>query len=105
MRAGLLRHKFTVRTMTEEQDAAGELVQTWADGNTIWGSITPLSGGESLSNEQITAEVTHKVWVRYDSTVTPGTRLLFGSRVFEINSVLNKDERNVAMELLCKEIV
>ena len=105
MRAGLLRHKFTVRTMTEAQDSAGELIQTWANGNTIWGSISPLSGSESLSGEQITAEVTHKVWIRYDSTVTPGTRLLFGSRVFEINSVLNKDERNIAMELLCKEIV
>ena len=105
MRAGQLRHRLAIQTVTESQNAVGELTRVWATVTTVWGSIRPISGTERLAGEQITAEVSHRVWIRYSSYAVPEARLVFGSRTFDIVSVINRDEMNYMMELLCKEVV
>jgi SPP1 family predicted phage head-tail adaptor len=74
---------------------------------TVWGSVEPLTGRELLLAQQVSAEVTIRVTIRYDSgnTVTPQHRIIIGSRTLEIVYVGNPEERDKQLILMCKEIV
>jgi SPP1 family predicted phage head-tail adaptor len=104
MQAGKLRHQITLEQNTGVEDTAGQVVDNWTPFATnLWASIRPLTGEEVLQAQQVQAEVTHEVKLRYLAGVTPQLRVLFGARVFNILSVVNTDERNYELVLLCKE--
>lgn len=105
MRAGALRHSLTIQTATETQNDHGEVVKAWSEFAVVNGSIDPLSGREFWRSRQVQADVTHVVTIRYLPGVIPKMRVLHGSRVLYITSVLNSDERNRELQLLCKETV
>lgn len=103
MIAGSLRHVVTIQQPVETQDDYGQAVTSWRDVVTCPASIEPLSAREFFAAQQTKADVTHKVRLRYVAGIVPTMRLLFGSRIFQFSSVLNRDERNIELELLCKE--
>ena len=43
--------------------------------------------------------------MRHNTTITPAHRLLFGTRIFDINHIANIDERNVLLEITVTEAV
>ena len=109
MRAGNLRHRLTIQKPTEVSDGMGGVTTTWSTLITIWGGIWPLRGHEYMSAMQTTSEVTHKIRIRQlptnkRSDFSSKCRILFGSRYFEIESIINPDERDIYLELMCKEI-
>lgn len=105
MRAGKLRHRVIIERLTATQDAAGQETGTWGTFATRWASLEPLSGRELVNAQQVSAEVTHAITLRYLSGVVPKMRAVFGGRNFDIQSVLNRDERKVELELLVRERV
>jgi len=104
MRAGLLRHQVTIQTRTDIRDGKGTAVETWSDVTTVWGSIEPLQGKEYYDAHRENADITHRARIRYRPGVTRENRLLYGSRIFDIEAVLNPDERNRELTLLCREV-
>jgi SPP1 family predicted phage head-tail adaptor len=105
MRAGRLRHRVTVQAFTElGVDAVGTPQGQWdATAIDVAAEVTPLSGSELLAAQQVGAETTHVVRMRYGTTVTPRHRLLFGARILEIESAPNVEERNKELLLRCRE--
>ena len=103
MRIGPLNKRVTIQTATESRDSHGDVAQTWATHATVWAAIEPLSGSERIVAQQAEAFTTHRVRIRYLSTVTSDMRVLYGTRYFNIESVLNIDERGEEMHLLCQE--
>ena len=105
MLAARLNKRVQIQTVSSSKDTHGTEIQTYTTTNTVWAGIKPVSGNEKYINQQIVAEVTHSIIIRYLSGVTPKMRILFGTRVFDILNVLNLDEKNVEMNLLCRELV
>lgn len=105
MRAGALRHSVIIQTSTPSQSGTGEVTESWGTFATVKASISPSSGREFFASEQLNAEMSHKVKIRYLSGVTTKMRVLFGSRVLDILSIVNIDEKNHEMILMCKEFV
>lgn len=107
MRAGELRHRVAFKADTPTQDDFGEPIESWTTYMTVWAAIEPLEGRELLLAQQVSAEVTIRVRIRYDSanTVSPEHRIIEGSRILEIVNVINPLERNEKLTLMCKEIV
>ena len=105
MQAGKLRHKIKIQVGTITQNATGEEILTWTDLAVRWASVEPLTGKEAFQEDHLQAEVTHKIFVRKTAGVVPKMRVLFGSRVFDIKSVLNIEERGVMLKLMCEEKV
>jgi len=103
--AGDLRHRITIQTHTETRDAIGGVVKTWISSSKRWGSIRPLSGQELVSAKQVDPKVSHKIVIRYQEGLTTDQRLLNNSRVFNISSILNIQERDKLMVILAKESV
>jgi len=105
VRAGQLRHRLVFKALTQEQNEFGEATDTFTTYAILWGSIRPMSGRELENAQQITGEKTHMVKIRYNSSVAITDRFTFDSRTFEVVYILDRDERNIYMEIMAKEIV
>jgi len=106
VRAGEYRFRGMIQESTEVQDAHGEMVDAWADLVKVWMKIVPVKDQELIARNREESVTTHKVFLRYSSEVAgvnSTMRILFGARVFAIQSVLNLGERNRDLELLCEE--
>lgn len=103
MDIGKLRHRITIQRQVNEVNDYGAPVTIWKNVATVWADIRPLSGREYFSAQQVQSEVTTQIWIRYHQGIVPTMRIKFGKRLFAIVSVINAQERNITLQLLCKE--
>lgn len=107
MNPSKLRHRITFQKQTETQNDYGEEIKEWVNVVTVWASINPISAKEFFAAEKMNSEVSHKINLRYirQHTITPDMRIKFGERYFElIGPPINFQERNIELQLLCKEL-
>jgi len=106
MSSGRRNHRVLLQSRGTTQNSVGQILpEVWTTTATVWASISPLAGREYLNASGERAEVSHRIFIRYGPTVAPKDRVLFGSRVFDIISVINIRERNRELELMCTEVV
>lgn len=105
MKIGKLRHRITLQKQVNKPNDYGAVVPTWKNVATVWADVSPISGREYFSAQQVQSEVTTQIWMRYLAGVIPTMRVKFGKRYLEIVSVMNTQERNVSLQLMCKEVV
>lgn len=105
MRIGELRKQITIQAETPTGDGAGGYALAWMNIASAWADITPLSGNEVFTAQHLEGHATHRVTMRYrsDIAITTDMRIIYNSRVFNIRSVLNIDERNQWTEMLVEE--
>ena len=103
MRAGNLRHRVAIQSVTDTASAFGDVSQSWSTVATVWASVTPLTAREALEADQVKTKISHKVTMRYRSDVSTKNRLSYDSRTLNITSVLNVDEKNKTLVVLCVE--
>lgn len=105
MRAGTLRHRVTIQQNTPTQDAFGEPIESWSTYATVWAAVEPLTGNERFVpvGAQVQATVSTRIRIRYRDGVTNQMRVLWGSRIYRIEAVLNLEERDREIHLLCEE--
>jgi len=103
---------------TETRSSSGEVTRTWAVVATMWVAIRPLSGREYIEAQAIKATVTHQITCRYRPVIRPAMRLVSalstadrvgstaatGTRTFEIDHVIDQDDRHQWQRLLCREV-
>ena len=104
MQAGKLRHRVSLQELARNQSVTGEMIPSYAPYATVWASVEPLTGRELEFAQQITAETNYRVTIRYNSKVDVEHRVVFGDNTFEVTSVVNPDERNEQLFLMCKEV-
>jgi SPP1 family predicted phage head-tail adaptor len=105
VKIGKLRHRITIEQVDETQDAGGEMLGNWSVYAIVQASIQPISGREYFAAQSTQADVTHRINLRHLTGVTPKMRVKYGSRIFDILSVINVDERNRELQLMCRESV
>ena len=67
--------------------------------------LSTRNSQEFYQTSQYTAEVTHIVSMRWTPVaISEGMQVLYGSRVFNVQTVENVMERNVRLNLICVEI-
>ena len=100
--SGDFRHRIAIHANTEGRDATGGMTESWATAETVGGSITPMTGRELFEAQQVKAQVTHKVIMWKNTTVTPSHKLLLeDGRILHIASVVDVGQRGVLSQLLC----
>ena len=105
MRSGRLRHRMWLKEPTHTSDGMGANTTTWGTVEVFWGSVEPLRGREWIASGLENSEVSGKIVRRYKSGITPDMIVAFGSRTFQIVSVINVDERNKEQQLMVTEKV
>lgn len=105
MGIGKFRHRVTIQKYTPTHDSFGEEVKEWVDVCTVWAGVEPLRGREFFRAQTIHAEVTTRVSIRYRGGISPKMRVVFDGRFFDILSVINEEEKNKEIQLMCKEMI
>lgn len=107
---GRYRHKIQIVKPILTADSAGG----WnADKNTLvlntWASVEALSASEKWAAHEFASVVTHRVIMRHPRSAVPGgitadMQVQFNGRQFQIEGVLNPDERLDVLILICAEL-
>jgi SPP1 family predicted phage head-tail adaptor len=108
IKPGEFRHVITFQKKAMTQNSFGEVIVSddeWMDVKTVRAGIYPISGSEFFAAETYNSEVSHKVNLRYIPGITPDMRVQFKDRAFRIISIVNFQERNIMLQLLCKELI
>ena len=105
MRAGTLRHQVVIQQRADTQNPSGEPIPSWTTFATANASIVPLQGRELEAAQQVMAAVSHRIDLRYMPGVLATMRVQYGSRYFDIKAVINVNELNRNLQLLCTERV
>lgn len=106
MRIGKLRRVVTIQAPTQGQSGTGAPTQTWAtlaNGANLFAEILEEAGREQIQAGQVNPQRPVTVRIRYLAGVTAQQRVLYGSRTFQIMSVVNVNERSRELELTCLE--
>ena len=100
---GSLNKRITLQYETKTADGMGGFSVVWTDSATIWAAIWPISANETIQSMQTDMIINHRIRIRYRSGVLPNWRINFGSRYFNIVSIINPSERGEWLDLMCKE--
>jgi SPP1 family predicted phage head-tail adaptor len=105
MRAGQKNRRVTLRSTVSTADEYGGSTETTGDVATVWAAVEPLEGNEQLQAMQTGMKVPHRFTISYRAGVTGATELLYGSRRFDVTSVVDPDERHRDLVILADEIL
>ena len=105
MRSGDLNKYITIQHPTKASDGMGGFTETFTDADSIFAAIWPISATELVRSMQQTMEITHRIRIRYRSAFRPDWRIKFGNRYFNILSIINPNEKNELLDLMCREAV
>jgi len=75
LKAGHLDKRVAIEQNTPTTNDIGETVASWSTLATVWASIEPLTGREVLQAQQVQAESTVRIRIRYYSGLTAAHRL------------------------------
>ncbi len=100
---GRLRHRLTLEAASRAPDGGGGADENWSAIATIWASIAPASGAETVDADALRGRISHEIVFRYRSGIAPAMRLRHGTRMFDIAAVLDVDERRRWLKCLCVE--
>jgi len=103
MRAGKLRNYITIQQKVMIEDENLELVESWPTFTSCWAEILPLIGREYWSARQVISEVTGKIRMRYLSGVKTTMKVIDGSKIYNIEAVIDIENRHEELVLLVKE--
>lgn len=110
MKAGTLRHRVTIQQRTDTQNDAGEAVTSWSDWQNWWACIRSMTGREFMQSQQPQAVNTAAIDIRYCRGLTVRHRIKYTdntaatTRIFDINSIQDADERKAMQTLFCSEV-
>ena len=114
MKPGRAAAKYNVYLVVERNFPStnndGQQVANWQRQFLTWAEITPHGGIEKKVFEQLRAQVTHLIRVRYDERTSLMQAIDWrfnlgnGRQIFNVESAVNKDMRNVEMEFGCTEV-
>lgn len=105
MRPGPMRHRVTLQQRATGTDAAGGVLNTWADFATRWASMDRAAGREVWDSAQRSGRVPAVFRMRYLAGVVPAMRLLFDGHVYNILSAVDQEGRRAELVITAEELV
>lgn len=103
MRSGQLRNRVDIERLVGSRTADGGVAQSWENFATVYAAIWPTTGNEPGRGQQVIAEATHKITIRYLPGLDPAMRIKKDERLFDILSIADMSEAHREMILTCKE--
>jgi len=103
MNSGDLDKRITIQYQTKAPDGMGGFTVTWVDYAMVWAAIWPISADERIQAGQEVMTITHRIRIRYRSSLNPSWRVKFGVKYYNIVSIINPSMANEQVDLMCKE--
>ena len=99
------RHRITIQAKNSTTDGEGGFADSWTDDTTCWAALYPMHAVQQYLYKSVNVDATHLIKIRALSMdVFPEwNRIKFGTRIFEILTVENIQERDFQKMITCKE--
>jgi SPP1 family predicted phage head-tail adaptor len=104
MNAGELDQRVTLQTATVTRDAVGGPVETWADTVTVWAKIRPLTGKQIAQAQQVSADVSTAVTLRWRAGVNAAMRLKFADNTTAKIHWVEEHRREGRLVIVCEDL-
>jgi len=105
MNPGSLNKRITFQLFTESINENGFSVESWQDVMSVWAMIKTLNGREYYQAATTQNENSIRFIIRYTTGLHPDMRIVYNLRHFDIESIINDDEANKTMTIMCKEVI
>lgn len=106
MRLGPLRYRVEIQENQETRNATNGITRTWVHLKTVYASITPVLAREFEQSNQVKADVTHNIRIRYFEGLTPKMRFKHGEKFYNITGILADGKTGQAFQTVdVKEVV
>lgn len=98
--------RLTIQKQTQRESDFGEHPEQWENLRVEAFLLTPLSGREYIQAQQVQSSVTHKAECPWFAGANSEMRLVTAdeSRVFGVESVVNRGERNRTLDWMLVEV-
>jgi len=103
MKIGDLNKRVTLQHKTRVADGMGGFSESYSDAATVFAAIRPTTAKELVQANSTAMVVSHRIRIRYRRDVKGSYRVKFGNRYFAIVSIINPEEKNEWLDLMCKE--
>ena len=102
--------KFNKKIIFQESDGTtvnenGFEIENWQDAKDVWAMIKTLKGSEYFQASTTHNENLSRFVIRYTIGLHPDMRIVYSDRHFGIESIINDDEANKTMTIMCKEVI
>lgn len=98
---GLADRRLTIQGLSATQDAAGQPIETWADGLTVWSRLINQSGGERFTAQQVMGSSVTTFRIRFREGLDVKTnRVWYEGRAYDIHAIRELGRRE-AIEIDC----
>src|SRR5690625_2095255 len=105
IKAGKLKQRITIQKEERVRQPSRSYETEWVPFLDSWARIVPLSGTERYTAQQVQSELSHRVEMRYREGIKPQMRVRYGERSFDTEAVLNLEEADRELHLMCSEVV
>lgn len=93
-------------SIIDNQDIPGPGGQIVSTATTVWegwAAIWPVGAKEARENMRTGATVTHNIRILHRFGVDSAMQVLFNNRIFDIKGLVNFNEDNLFLDLVCEE--
>ena len=104
VKPGKLNKRVEIQSPTSTNNSFGESTRSWTTVFTRWASVIPLSSSERLVAAQAQATITHEMRLRDVTGIQANWRIKFDGRIFNINGIIDKEERGSLRVLTLTEV-
>ncbi len=99
-----MSRRISVRAVTRTPDGGGGYTTANTDVGPVWAHVEPLEGDEQIQAMQTGLQRPHRFTIRYQAGLTGASAIVYGSRVFDIKSVVDPDEKHRELVVLADEV-
>ena len=100
---GAMNKRIEIQAKTSVRDTMGSFTDTWATLYTRYAAIWPTQAKEVIQSNSLTMIATHRIRIRYKAGIDASYRIKYGTRYFSIVGIINPQEDNRWLDLICKE--
>ena len=104
MRAGRKNKRIDIQQPVENVNEYGEKTISWVKCCRVWARVAPLRGKEFFAAQQTNNENILKITMAYQADISDKFRVAYHCKTYEIRNIINVEEKNVDLELMCSEI-
>ena len=102
MRAGMLRHRVEIYSISIAPDATGAPTNSETLFNTLWARVNVSGGQERWTDASVINEYDAVITIRYRTDLTDSMRVKYDGNTYEIKSIIDPYGNKVDLKLMCK---
>lgn len=99
-----LKHIIEIQTPptdAQQQDSYGQPITTWPLYRRARAFIEPLNGRELFAAQQVNAETTTRMTIRYFAGLDPRMRIVHEGVIYNIHSIIDPEMRHAWLVIMC----